>query len=83
MKLVYFAWVREAIGVGEETVTVPDGVATVGGVLSFLRERGEAHVRALTNESRLRFAVNQEHATLDSPVGPDDEVAIFPPVTGG
>ncbi|MGF1455342.1 MAG: molybdopterin converting factor subunit 1 [Alphaproteobacteria bacterium] len=83
MKLVYFAWVREGIGAAEETHTPPDSVTTVGTLLPWLVTHGPGHARALADPARLRFAVNQEHADLDTAIGPGDEVAIFPPVTGG
>ncbi len=83
MKLVYFAWVREGIGAAEEAWTPPDTVTNVATLLPWLRAQGPGHERVLSDPKRLRFAVNQEHATLETALSPDDEVAIFPPVTGG
>ncbi len=83
MKLVYFAWVREGLGRSEDEVEPPAEVASVADLLAWLRTRGEAEARTLADTDRLRFAVNQTHAGLDHPVTAADEVAIFPPVTGG
>ena len=83
MKLLYFAWLKSKIGVPEEDVTPPDGVATVGDLLRWLKERGPGYADALSDLSVVRVAVNQEYARSGDPVNPDDEVALFPPVTGG
>ncbi len=83
MKLVYFAWVRQKVGRSEETVDVPDGTRTVGDVAAWLKSRGDGYAEAFADLKRVRAAVNQEHSDLSAPVRPDDEIAFFPPVTGG
>ena len=83
MKLLYFAWVRQKIGLSEEQVSVPSDVTTVASLMDFLRRRGPGYEAAFQNPALLRCAVNQEHAKFDARVRPDDEVAFFPPVTGG
>ena len=83
MRVLYFAWIRETAGVAAEEVTPPDSVTDVAGLVSWLRSRGGRPADALAELSLLRFAVNHEHARLDHPVGGDDEVAFFPPITGG
>ena len=83
MKLLYFAWVRQKIGRSEEELALPPDVTTVASLMEFLRRRGPGYEAAFQNSALLRCAVNQEHAKFDARVGPDDEVAFFPPVTGG
>jgi len=83
VKLLYFAWVRQKIGLSEEQVSVPPDVTTVAGLMDFLSRRGPGYEAAFQNPALLRCAVNQEHAKFDASVRPDDEVAFFPPVTGG
>jgi len=83
MKLVYFAWLKERIGVAEEDVSPPAGVDTVVKLLEWLRGRGPNYALALSNPAVIRVAVNLEYRKGDWPVRPGDEVAIFPPVTGG
>ena len=84
MKVLYFAWVRERLGCDEEEVSLPHGVATVGDLLSWLEQRGEPYASVLADRTRLRVAVNQSFKSDPAAsVGMNDEVAIFPPVTGG
>jgi molybdopterin converting factor subunit 1 len=83
VKVLYFAWLRRRIGVAEETVAPPPEVATVAGLLDWLAARSPGHAAALADRSVVRVAVNQDYARPDTPVAPGDEIAIFPPVTGG
>ena len=83
MKFVYFAWVRERIGLGEETRDLPDSVRTVGDVLDWLAGQGEEYAHALSHRSAIRVALDKEHAGHDEPVGNAGEIALFPPMTGG
>lgn len=83
MKLLYFAWVRQKVGLGEEVVDPPREAKTVGDVATWLRSRGVGYAEAFADLKRLRAAVNLEHVSFDAPVKPGDEVAFFPPVTGG
>jgi len=83
VKLFYFAWVRQKIGKSEETLTPPHGVATVSALAEHLRAQGGGYAEAFGELARLRAAVNQEHARFDAAIGPEDEIAFFPPVTGG
>jgi molybdopterin synthase sulfur carrier subunit len=83
VKLVYFAWVRQKIGRAEEVVDVPRDIATVGALAAWLRARGGGYGEAFADAKRVRAAVNQEHVDFAAPVSADDEVAFFPPVTGG
>jgi molybdopterin synthase sulfur carrier subunit len=81
--LLYFAWVRERIGVDGETLPFPAEVATVADLFDWLTTRSPAHAAALADRSALRVSVNQVFAQPDTPVTDGCEVAIFPPVTGG
>ena len=83
MKVLYFAWLKSKTGVAEENVEPPAGVATVRDLLDWLKERGPGYAEALADLDAIRVAVNQDYARPDDPVGPGDEVALFPPVTGG
>lgn len=83
MKILYFASLRQKIGRGEEDFTPPAGVTTVSQLVDALRARGPAYAGAFQNTERLRCAVNQNHVGFDATIGPQDEVAFFPPVTGG
>ncbi|MEA2755975.1 MAG: sulfur-carrier protein [Aliidongia sp.] len=83
MKLIYFAWLRDRIGLSEEQVDAPAEVRNVGDLLAWLKTRSPGHAEALANLSIVKVAVNQDYAGADQILAPDDEVALFPPVTGG
>jgi molybdopterin synthase sulfur carrier subunit len=83
MRILYFAWLRERVGTGAEEVAPPARVKTVGALVDWLKAKGGGHARAFADASLVRVAVNQEYVKLDHPVKAGDEVAFFPPVTGG
>ena len=83
VRLLYFAKLREDLGRAEETIALPPGVDTVAGLRAHLMARGSAWQRGLAQGSALQVAVNQDVAQPDTPVKAGDEVAFFPPVTGG
>ncbi|MDB5759194.1 MAG: moaD [Burkholderia sp.] len=83
IQLRFFASIREALGASHETLALPPGVATVGDLRAFLRERGEAWAAALAPGRSLRMACNQLMADEATPLTEGCEVAFFPPVTGG
>jgi molybdopterin synthase sulfur carrier subunit len=83
LTILYFAWVRQKAGTGEEHITLPLEVTTVAELVEFLRLRGGGFAEAFGDPARLRAALNQEHASFDAIVGDNDEIAFFPPVTGG
>lgn len=83
MRVLYFAWLRERIGLAEEEVAPPPAVTTVGELIAWLRGRGENYEAAFMRPEVVRAAVNQVHAKHDRQVTGSDEIALFPPVTGG
>ena len=83
MTLLYFAWVRQKIGCGEETLPLPQGVQTVADLVTHLKGRGAGYADAFADLRRIRVAINQDHSGFDTPLRDGDEVAFFPPVTGG
>tara|TARA_Y100000815_G_scaffold10427_1_gene9397 strand:- start:2002 stop:2268 length:267 start_codon:yes stop_codon:yes gene_type:complete len=83
LTIVYFAWVREAIGRDEEQVERAQAGATVADLVAMLAARGGGYARALGDPARLRAAIDQRFAPLDTPIGDAREIALFPPVTGG
>lgn len=82
MQLRYFAWVRERMGRDREALPLPPGVATVAELMAWLRTRDDRGERAFP-PGIVRAAVNGEFAAATDPVADPDEVAFFPPVTGG
>ncbi len=83
MKLLYFAWVRTRIGMAAEEIIPPDTVVNVGLLIEWLRARGAGYAHAFADLNVVRVAVNQEYAGLGHALKPGDEIAFFPPVTGG
>jgi sulfur-carrier protein len=83
MRILYFAWLRSKIGLAEERVEPPPEVTDVASLLLWLQGRGPAFAAALQDLSVVRVAVNQNYAKPSQRLGRDDEVALFPPVTGG
>jgi molybdopterin synthase sulfur carrier subunit len=83
MRLLYFAWVRERIGTGEEEVAPPEAIRTVADLADWLRGRSAGHAEAFADLTKLRAAIDQRFVPLDTSLGNAREVAIFPPVTGG
>jgi sulfur-carrier protein len=83
MKIVYFASIREAIGRDEEHVEFPDTVDSINDAIDFLALQSERHIGAFSERMKLRFALDQQMAKGDAPLGSAYELAIFPPVTGG
>ena len=83
MTLLYFAWVRQKVGRSEEQLPLPDGVKTVGELAAWLARRGAGYAEAFADPARLRAARNQDHVRFEAAIGADDEIAFFPPVTGG
>ena len=83
VELLYFAWVRERVGTGSERINPPEDAVDIAGLLDWLATRSAGHASAFADRSRLRAAVDQVFAPLDTPISGAREIAIFPPVTGG
>jgi len=83
MKVLYFAWLRTMTGVGEETINPPAEIDDLGGLIEWLKTRSPGHAKALADLTAVSFAVNHEFAEPGDGVKSGDEIALFPPVTGG
>ncbi|PZP44754.1 MAG: molybdopterin converting factor subunit 1 [Azospirillum brasilense] len=83
IRVLYFAWVRQRTGLATEEVEPPPEVATIGALMRWLAARSPGHAAAFAQPKQVRAAVNQEFRGPEDPVAPGDEVAFFPPVTGG
>ena len=83
VRLLYFARLREDLGCAEETIELPPGVDTVAGLRAHLMARGVTWKQALAHGRGPQVAVNQDMGHPGTPVKAGDEVAFFPPVTGG
>ena len=83
MKLRYFAWVRERIGLAEEDLSPPAAVATIGELVAWLAQRGEGYAYAFENPKVIRAAIDKTHVGADARIKGAGEIAFFPPMTGG
>ena len=83
MNILYFAWLRQKIGTGEETLEIPAEVTTVQGLVDWLITQEGGYSDAFKDTSAIKVAINQEFADFNATLSPNDEVAFFPPVTGG
>ena len=83
VNILYFAWMKERMDRAEETLALPQGVTTIATLSAHLRARDPNGARAFAEPALIRAAVNQDFATPDTPIKDGDEIAFFPPVTGG
>ena len=83
VKVVFFANLRERLGTAAEVVDIPDSASTVAGLRMHLMKRGGAWQEVLAYMKVVRVAINHDMAVAGAPLNPGDEVAFFPPVTGG
>jgi len=83
MKVKYFAWVRERVGISEETLEPPESVRTIEDLMAWLARRGEAYAHAFETPKVIRAAIDQAHVRPDAAIAGAREIAFFPPMTGG
>jgi molybdopterin synthase sulfur carrier subunit len=83
VKLRYFAWVRERVGRGEEEIALPAEIGTVADLMSWLAGRGEEYAHAFENPKIIRAAIDRNHVRPDAAIAGAQEIAFFPPMTGG
>ena len=83
MNIVYFALIREHIGKSEDQIVMPSHVKTVGAVIAHLETLGENYKSAFAQPDLVRASVNDEYVSYDHSVSENDELALFPPMTGG
>jgi sulfur-carrier protein len=83
MKAIYFAWVRERVGLSEEELTPPAEVVTVGDLMRWLERRGDGYAAAFASSGPVRAALDRLHVRPDAVIAGAREIAFFPPMTGG
>lgn len=83
MRIAYFAWVRERMGVADEEIVAPDAVQTVADLIDWLAARDERSGHAFAEPHRIRAAIDGAMAGPSASLAGAGEVALFPPVTGG
>ena len=83
MKIRYFAWLRDHTGHGQEEMPCPSHVKTISDLISHLEDQDQKYKMAFAQKQVIRVAINHEFASIDDAVTDQDEIAFFPPVTGG
>jgi len=83
VKVLYFAWVRERIGKADEVIEPPASIRTVGELMNWLAERGDEYAYAFENRKVIRAAIDKAHVKPDTLIAGANEIAFFPPMTGG
>lgn len=83
MKVLYFAWLRQRIGTGEEEIDPPAEVRDIDGLIAHLKGLSPGHAEAFKDTRAIKVAVDQDFAAFDAPIADAREIAFFPPVTGG
>jgi molybdopterin synthase sulfur carrier subunit len=83
VKVRYFAWVRERVGLAEEDLDPPASIATIADLVAWLTKRGEGYAYAFENPKVIRAAIDKSHVRADAPIRGAHEIAFFPPMTGG
>lgn len=83
MKAIYFARVRERVGLREETLAPPPEVATIADLIGWLVARGDNYAAAFADAATVRAAIDRGHVKHDAPIAGAREIAFFPPMTGG
>jgi|TARA_B100001093_G_C26016824_1_gene672149 molybdopterin synthase sulfur carrier subunit len=83
MKILYFSWLKEKIGTNSEEIDKPIKVETVMDLIQFLKNISKGHEDAFTHLKSVKVAVNKNFANFETEINNNDEIAFFPPVTGG
>ena len=83
MKILYFSWLKEKIGTNSEEINKPIKVETVMDLIQFLKNISKGHEDAFTHLKSVKVAVNKNFANFETEINNNDEIAFFPPVTGG
>ena len=83
IKVVYFAWLRERVGVPDEVIDFPPAVVTVADAIAHLAARGEHYAHAFERPEIVRAALDRRHVGSETPIAGAREIAFFPPMTGG
>ena len=83
MKILYFSWIKEKIGTNSEEIMKPKKVENVMDLIQFLQSVSDRHKDAFSHLKTIKVAVNKNFASFETEIKNNDEIAFFPPVTGG
>ncbi len=83
MKILYFSWIREKIGTSSEEIPFSRDISNINDLINLLMQQSENHKKAFSDKSSIRVAINKNFSSFNSKINSGDEIAFFPPVTGG
>tara|TARA_Y100001978_G_C23366585_1_gene278968 strand:- start:71 stop:322 length:252 start_codon:yes stop_codon:yes gene_type:complete len=83
MVIKYFSWIKEHIGKSEEQITIPSDITNVDQLINYLNEKDTKYNLLFEKKELIKIAVNKTYSSFDTKVSNIDEIAFFPPVTGG
>ena len=83
MKILYFSWIKDGIGKSQENITIDDGIKNIADLVNFLVAINEDYKKVFSDLSSIRFSKNMNLVSIEESVTNDDEIAFFPPMTGG
>ena len=83
MIIKYFSWIKEHVGKSEEQIELPDHINNVNELINYLNELDEKYSLILDKKKLIKIAVNKTYSSFDTNISNNDEIAFFPPVTGG
>ena len=83
MVIKYFSWIKEHIGKSEEQIDLPSNITNVNQLINYLNEIDQKYNIIFKKKELIKIAVNKTYSSFDTNISNSDEIAFFPPVTGG
>ena len=83
MKVLYFSWIKDKVGTNFEEIEITSEVKTISQLIIFLTKKSDNYKEAFSDLDSIKYSINMQTANIDAKVKNDDEIAFFPPMTGG
>ena len=83
MKILYFSWIKDGVGKNQEEITLDENIKTISDLIDFLIKIDQSYEKVLSDISSIRFSKNMNVVNIDENISNNDEIAFFPPMTGG